>query len=225
MAIATPVLERKLNITSNVAVNNDYGYRSVTDEQHNARIKDNYARLINPDVALSDLIASVEMPAPKKVEPVIAATPVQERPYLVTNARADSALFRADSYVNQKVETAQTATNEEEENEDLRPTLTTQRYRTIERKTENQATVNKSTVNIGKREKIIISAFVSIVIALFALVIINSAIISGLQNQVNQTKMEYQNTYAQSQTLNAEVEAAKAEADENAKIWAAEQNN
>lgn len=168
------------------------------DEAHNARIKSNYAMLINPDAKLEDLLNRSEPQA--TVEPAVAvqptvAAPVREvivnKPYLVENARADSVLFRADNPLNRRSVQAvqENVQQEEEENEDSLPTPTTIQYRsavvrnTVEERKISNAGAEKRT-KLSKKEKIIIAAVISVIVALFALIIINSAIISSLNSDI-----------------------------------------
>lgn len=168
------------------------------DEAHNARIKSNYAMLINPDAKLEDLLNRSEPQA--AVEPAVAvqptvAAPVREvivnKPYLVENARADSVLFRADNPLNRRSVQAvqENVQQEEEENEDSLPTPTTIQYRsavvrnTVEEGKISNAGAEKRT-KLSKKEKIIIATVISVIVALFALIIINSAIISSLNSDI-----------------------------------------
>lgn len=187
------------------------------EESEYSRIKRNYAMLINPELKAGDLLGQkyeeqaaaqaqamqnramqvqamqAQIQAMKaqsvRTEEAVAAP---AKPYLVENARADSQLFRADSAINlnrqMPVKLAQ-ADNEDEENEDLRPTPTTIQYRTtnMQNTTEEGVIQNKSVEKrsiLSKREKIIIAAVVGVFIMLFALIIINSAIISNISNDI-----------------------------------------
>lgn len=186
MAVATPVFENGINEeekTSRVS----YATRAVEDDAHNAGISDRFATLINPNSRLEDLLAPrAQVNAGVKAE----ATAETARPYLVENARADSPLFRADSAINRLPETNAapiSAPSSEEEDEDLRPTSTTIQYRTVEqdrKQTAVKATTDRRSAVLGKKEKIIIAVFVSVVIALLALVIINSAVIANLNADI-----------------------------------------
>lgn len=195
MAVATPVLERT----------------QQADELHNSLIRERYAKLINPETKLSDLRPQAAAPvqeaavvdyATAEPAPVMEQAPVayvQEKPYLVENARADADIFRADSAINRKVTVVQpmvqpqaTAQIEtvEEENEDLRPTSTTMQFTTQaksdafeEGKIENTSAGKR--ISLSKRDKIAIAVVVAVIVALFALIIINSAIISGLNNDLS----------------------------------------
>jgi len=139
MAYATPVLERN-EVTEERKFNNT---PCMTDEEHNMRIKKNYAMLINPEMRLDDVLGrsveEIKPAAPAEVAPSVSVTPVIasvpaapsiiERPYRVENARADSPLFRADNPINQRILNVQKQVAEaqpsveEEENEDLRTCL------------------------------------------------------------------------------------------------------
>ncbi len=190
MAVATPVLERKI-ISDKTSETVTYQGRSMSAEEiHNSRISENYSRLINPDYTIADMFGEREKEAaPAVYEPVqLAAAPV--KPYLVENARATADIFRADSSVNKKAEmaVAPAQNTEEEENEDLRPTPTTIQYKTLgesNKKTTVKIASSEKEHILGKKEKIIIAAFVGIVIALFALIIINSAVIANLHGEIS----------------------------------------
>jgi cell division protein FtsL len=196
MAVTTPILEREVKLTDNgIQQKSTNSTQATYEELHNARIRDNYARLINPNFKIEDLFAEPsveEVKAPEKAAVVTeqVAQPAA-KPYLVENARADAAIFRADSAVNRKVSNvapAATTQSEEEENEDLRPTGTTIQYQTIKNSGKVTVQDNKSESKdfvFGKREKIIVAVFISVVVALFALVIINSAIIANLNNDIS----------------------------------------
>lgn len=196
MAFA-PVLERKVETEENVNTKELFRENLMTaDEKHNSKISYNYAKLINPEYSLNDIIDR-NVPV-SNIEEVNVA-PVQEevRPeslYLVENARADADVFRADSLVNRRVvETAETTANssvDEEENEDLRPTATTIQYRTanaVKPTEKSKIATHSSTKKLGltKKDKIIIAVAVTVIIALFVLIIVNSAVISGLNSDVS----------------------------------------
>lgn len=198
MAVATPVLER--NTADTEKRETLASLTQSAEEIHNARIKENYAKLINPEVGLRELVSE---PVPSR-----QTSRDEIKPYLVENARADAAIFRADSPINMRAQVIapEKAQSEEDESEDLRPTQTTIQYRTVDEK-------NKSTVKInayenehvlGKREKVIIAVFVSVVVALFTLVIVNSIIIANLNSDlaaieqgINSARVALQNVNSQ----------------------------
>lgn len=200
MAVDTPVLERITKDTEkkcSVPSRMDF----MAEEEHNARIRDTYARLINPDNKIEDVFKRAEAKASAVAEkPVSQSAPAPVKrsiagshAYVVENARADAAIFRADSSVNaQRAQIAQVkkevavTTPAEEENEDLRPTPTTIQYQTIGMKsvTKTTAATKKSAVTFGKREKIIVAVFVAVVIALITLVLVNATIISNLNAEI-----------------------------------------
>jgi len=212
MAVATPVLERKLNTEDE----SDYkreNYKSAVmseDEKHNSQISSNYAKLINPEYTLKDIIVKTEV-QPK------AEIPVHElyakKPYLVENARADAEIFRADSEINKRAQAevlASSASAEEEENEDLRPTPTTIQYKTAgvkkvveEGKIENTSAKRR----LSKREKITIAAIVSVVVALFVLIIINSAIISSVSSDISALNTSLESVSARYADVSGELNA------------------
>lgn len=202
MAVDTPVLERitqdaekKCSVPSRMDV--------MAEEEHNARIRDTYARLINPDNKIEDVFKRTEEKAPTaSAQPAVqsapAAAPVRRsitgnHPYVVESARTNAAVFRADSAVNAQraqitpIKTAETAVAApaEEENEDLRPTPTTIQYQTIGMTdVKKTAQTQKKGFVFGKREKIIVAVFVAVVIALLTLVIVNATIISNINAEI-----------------------------------------
>lgn len=195
MAAETPVLERNPAERLRMPYSASMSYADCFNEEeiHNARIRDTYARLINPESKIEDFFSAdreEEVIEEKTVDKAEAVAPA--RPYLVENARADSVLFRADNPINRAVAQNQAAEavdelDCEEDDEDLRPTATTIQYQTISRsstKSEIKSSTGKKGFVIGKKEKIIIAVFVSVIIALLALVIINSAVIAGLNNDI-----------------------------------------
>ena len=228
MAVATPVLERQ-TLQQQSAVS--------SDELHNAQIKENYRRLMDPSLdgngakgvnaavskeqAIEDLRASI-LRHPKPVQQPVVQEPVRQQyaqpvqpiqpvqvvdavqsvqpvqpvqpaqPYLVTNARADSEIFRADSPINQcraAITEAPEAVIEDDDNEDLRPTMTTIQYKNMseseKRDVRAMAAEQRNKHVLEKRDKIIIAAFISVVVALFVLVIVNSAVIAGLNSELS----------------------------------------
>ena len=182
MAIATPVLERKVNTKVTVpGEKQSYGYTRMTeDEIHNARIKDNFARLINPNAKVGDLFEN-PVEEQKQVAPVIS----------------------------NKIE---------EETEDERPTLTTIQYKTIDKAENKEKAVKAESVGLSKKERIIIAAFVGIMVMLFALIIINAAIISGLNADVSALQNTLQSVQGNFEVVNSQViEAGSAE---NVVNWA-----
>ncbi len=231
MAADTPVLENTTTVRRR-----DYGYTVPThrdfvaeEDLHNARIKDTYARLINPDNRIEDVFGTARAAAPvQESAPVQATAPVAEvapsvraaapQIYRVENARADSVLFRADSTINRVAEEAYApATIEapvaqiesEEEDEDLRPTPTTIQYQTIGEKSEQVAVrsiAGKRQHVIGKKEKIIIAVAIAIVVALIALVIVNSTIIANLNEDIADVQAQMTTVRGALAGVNATIE-------------------
>ena len=205
MAVATPVLER------NDSAEKNFGTALETaDELHNSKIKENYARLINPDFKKEEAEKSA---APVYEQPVYeqsfevqknAYSAAPEKPYLIEGARADADIFRADSPINRKFvqpEQVAQAESDDEENEDLRPTRTTIQYKTSDVKStvEEGVIANNDAekrTGLSKRDKIIIAVVVSVIVALFVLIIVNSAIISGLNNDLNSLQSSLTNVKA-----------------------------
>ena len=183
MAVLAPVLERKVNTEEEFTTEESRETLMTAEERHNSRIKFNYARLINPDTTVGDIIEK-ETAQQRVEEPVI-----EQKPYLVENARATADIFRADSIINSRQAVVDQVQEEEEENEDLRPTQTTIQYRTeaaskvvIEDKISNrEAKVSR----FSKRDKVIMAVALLVIVALFVLVIINSAVLSNLNSEIS----------------------------------------
>lgn len=184
MAVLAPVLERKLNTEEKTAEARNTALMNEED-RHNSQISSKYKALINPDATAHDVLGK-EVTVQRRSE--ITAVPVKEqKPFLVENARVDSDLFRADSVINRKTEISAIA--EEEENEDLRPTLETIKYRTENKSKiviDDKISNKKSRLSkLSKRDIIIIAATALVVLALFILVVINSAVLSYINNEID----------------------------------------
>lgn len=195
MAVDSPVLERISGETKERICAVPSRLDFMAEEEHNARIRDTYARLINPENKIEDVFNRAQQEESVAVEQHETHTANSAfRPYVVENARADAAIFRADSAINaRRVEVEQDYTTvavapAEEENEDLRPTPTTIQYQTIGKQEEQTKATEKKSFTFGKREKIIVAVFVAVVIALVTLVIVNSAIISNLNADIAQVQ-------------------------------------
>lgn len=191
MAVDTPVLERVTNKEERkCAVPSRMDY--MAEEEHNARIKDTYAKLINPENKIEDVFKRAQAETPVVEEkPVVRRSITGGHAYKVESARTNADVFRADSAINAKkqeiaqMQTAETTVAAEEESEDLRPTPTTIQYQTIGKTgvKRAEATQRKGFV-FGKREKIIVAVFVAVVVALLTLVIINATVISNLNAEI-----------------------------------------
>ena len=199
MAVLAPILERKINTENDFSVKriNTQQFTTeesrpttfkTTDEDHNARIKSIYEKIINPDSTVSDIIQNE--PVQQRAEvPVI-----EQAPSWVENARADSDLFRVDSMINSRQaqatkEPEQEKEQEEEENEDLRPSEETFKYRTVAKNKvvieDKTAEKQAKTTRFSKRDKIVMVVALLVIVALFVLVIINSAVLSNLNREVS----------------------------------------
>ena len=193
MAVDTPVLERPTQEkVREYAVPSRFDV--VAEAEHNARIKDTYAKLINPENKIEDILNRAQKNA-KMQEPTANQAPEVVRPYLVENARADADIFRASSAINSKAvdasavefEQAIQEVNMDDEDEELRPTPTTIQYQTIGKlAVEEKAEVSKGAkaFTFGKKEKIIFAIVVAVVVALVALIIINSTVIRTLNADI-----------------------------------------
>ncbi len=194
--MAVAILDRTLESLENteetreIQLKNTYSARNLSDEQHNAKIGEIYARLINPSAKIDDIL---ERNSAEPVNTSEAKDIFVNKPYLVENARADAEIFRADSLVNRKamdiLPATAYATESEEENEDLRPTQTTIQYKTngVTKTVEEgkiQNTDAEKRAGLSKKEKIVIGVVIGVIVALFALIIINSAILSGINSEL-----------------------------------------
>lgn len=228
MAVATPVFERKINTRK---TEDERRYEGMSAEDlHNSRISDNYARLVNPENKIKDIVASIDVegshvlqPAVEVYEPAMqpamppAMPPVMQAAqpqaiaspapaYFVRNARADADIFRADSPVNAPVAYMQAqpvyANSVEDESDDLRPTSTTIQYQTIGADGAAMPLNSASAMDEGeisrlaeqprkengfvlkRRDKVILGVIVTLILAVFALIIVNSAVISNLSADI-----------------------------------------
>lgn len=197
MAVATPVLERS-------------SVQELEDKKHNLLIKERYAKLVNPETRINDLRTESGYEEYREEAPVSdyseaetneALQPVQEtrtytaEPYLAPSGRADAEIFRVDSAINKRLRSANTvaasAENEEEENEDLRPTSTTIQYKTekMQSVVEEGGKISiesKKKINLSKRDIAVIAVVATIILALFVLIIVNSAIISTINKDLSE---------------------------------------
>ncbi len=264
MSVASSVIERNTYLqqpTRNEAAALD------ADQLHNARMKNNLARLLDPSNTTEDVVASIdaegnhvirstpveeEPQAPLSAhdmlygprrntkatvtrgivannQPVQPAAPARQPVYMVTNARADSDLFRADSPINRQVYAStpaeayaaaramadamaaaapapaaapaavQPVQVANDESEDLRPTATTIQYQTIgadgsvvinspataqQNSTVHSEENTEKKFTLTRRDKTVIGVIVGLILAVFVLIIVNSAVISGLNNDI-----------------------------------------
>ena len=230
MAVATPIIERKISrqVSENAGM--------TADELHNARMGNNLARLLNPEYKIKDIVASidaegsdvvaaapaaeqqVQSPAPARQydNGIIARRAPAQEVYTVKNARADADIFRADSAVNRISAQAPA----EEENEDLRPTPTTIQYQTIsadgtaiagrsramhEGEISRTADEGKS-IRLTKRDKIVLGVIVGLILAVFVLIIVSSAVISNLNSDIEYFEGRVEGARAAQSQVAAELE-------------------
>ena len=214
MAVAAPVLERIVEeeqISAPVRV----APSMTADELHNSQMRENLAKILNPEAKMSDF--SFNSPKAAAAEPVVFAEPAIEemaapaQPYLVQNARADADIFRADSIFN-RVAAAPVVDEveiEEEENEDLRPTPTTIQYKTAGHKTVEEGKIANTSaekrVGLTKKQKIVIAVVVSVIITLLALIIVNSAIITNLNNDLSSLQSHLSSVKTAANNINNQI--------------------
>lgn len=219
MAVDTSVLERRVSESTKPNAQFSVPSRSEyeAEDEHNARIKDNYAKLINPENKIEDILAhgsaqtaevepeQVEQPV-QNVQPMQTVRPVQNvqtveaEPYMVKNARADSALFRADNPLNKRfISPEVNEMADEEEDEDLRPTPATIQYRTIDRAESTTVAKQRARFSLTKKQKITAIVLVAVIVALITLIIINSTIIANLNADIANLNSDIAN-------INTEIE-------------------
>lgn len=153
----------------------------------------------------------VQVEAPIQSNAAVEEKRQADEPYFVRNARADSYIFRANSPVNSMSAEAQFKRSvtapaapavhnvSDDENEDLLPTPTTIQYKTVSEvnrvndgKIQNKSQSERAKkLIISKKEKITIAAVITMIVALFVLIIVNSAIISRLSNDVASLEDSY----------------------------------
>lgn len=276
MAVATPVIERRFS--QQINEREERGGMNA-DELHNARMKDNLARLLNPEYKIKDVVASIDTdgsqvvksaapaadvsaqpaapaqlyeangiiarraPAQQEYVQPVQSAPVYQQPaqsaaqpvYMVKNARANADIFRADSPVNRPAQAYAAARSmaaaqaapavmpAEEESDDLRPTATTIQYQTISAdgtaiagrtRTMQEGEIarpaereeSESKINLTKRDKIIIGVIVGLILAVFVLIIVNSAIISNLNSDISRLEGMADTARAAYESAYSEVE-------------------
>lgn len=284
MAVATPVIERRFS--QQINEREERGGMNA-DELHNARMKDNLARLLNPEYKIKDVVASIDTdgsqviksaapaadvsaqpaapaqlyeangiiarraPAQQEYVQPVQSAPVYQQPaqsaaqpvYMVKNARANADIFRADSPVNRPAQAyaptpaqayaaarsmaaaqaAPAVMPAEEESDDLRPTATTIQYQTISAdgtaiagrmRTMQEGEIarpaereeSESKINLTKRDKIIIGVIVGLILAVFVLIIVNSAIISNLNSDISRLEDMADTARAAYESAYSEVE-------------------
>ncbi len=238
MAVATPVIERKISrqVSENAGMTADelhnarMGNNLARLLNPEYKIKDIVASI---DKEGSDVIAAAPAaeqharpaaaPAQQYDNGILARrSPVQEV-YTVKNARADADIFRADSTVNRV--SAQATAASEEENEDLRPTPTTIQYQTIsadgtaiagrtrvlrEGEASRAADEGKS-IRLSKRDKTVLGVIVGLILAVFVLIIVNSAVISNLNSDIEYFEGRVEGARTEQTQVSAELEELTSE--------------
>lgn len=210
-----------------ITVNSGFGTQMSDDERHNASISEVYSRLISS--------SSVDEVLGRNPDREIAPAPQKDlfasRPYLVENARADAAIFRADNPINRRALNMQptavirptTVVDIEEESEDLRPTSRTIQYKSVSKTVEEGKTENtgvEKRAGLSKKEKIVIAVIVSAIVAMFVLIIINSAVISVINADLGSLQSSLTTVKASFAGVNDEVNELLSDAAENAAEFA-----
>lgn len=235
MATAVPVLERTQEESSLKAYGKLQGGvapQEMTEEQKalafNARISENYQKLINPDYHKAEDVAA----APAYAEPVYAA-PVQEAAPAYTRQRAAD-IFRADSPLHTRTvdfasapayaepsyaapvqETPaapyyeQAAYAEDVTDADLMPTETTNQYRDSlyrEERPAEHAQEKKKGFALTARNKLLIAVYSIVVVVVLALIIVNTSVLGSLDVEVTAREAALNAAIETSQNLEAEID-------------------
>lgn len=237
MAVGTPVFERNTNTYKEDERRKE---RMSAEANHNSRISDNYARLVNPENKIKDIIASIDAEGSQIVQPVVEdIQPVMQRPqaivnqspaYFVRNARADADIFRADSPVNTPAEymLPHPVYTNVTEGEDLRPVSANMQYQTVgvnssvmpfNSADRDESKITRSTEQTEKesrfvlkrRDKVIWGVVVALIVAAFTLIIINSAVISNLKSDISELEALRQTAVAEYEQVVAEFEDVTSE--------------
>lgn len=235
MATAVPVLERTQEESSLKAYGKLQGGvapQEMTEEQKalafNARISENYQKLINPDYHKAEDVAA----APAYAEPVYAA-PVQEAAPAYTRQRAAD-IFRADSPLHTRTvdfasapvyaepsyaapvqETPaapyyeQAAYAEDVTDADLMPTETTNQYRDSlyrEERPAEHAQEKKKGFALTARNKLLIAVYSIVVVVVLALIIVNTSVLGSLDAEVTAREAALNAAIETSRNLEAEID-------------------
>ena len=100
MAVATPVIERR---TYNQSIESEARSAGMTaDELHNARMKDNLARLLNPENKIKDVVASIDADGTQVIQAAPEAVQAPER------SVAPSVVYGADGIIARPASAVQT---------------------------------------------------------------------------------------------------------------------
>ena len=240
MATAVPVLERTQEESSLKAYGKLQGGvapQEMTEEQKalafNARISENYQKLINPDYhKAEDGAAAPAYAEPAYAEPVYAA-PVQEAAPAYTRQRAAD-IFRADSPLHTRTvdfasapayaepsyaapvqETPaapyyeQAAYAEDVTDADLMPTETTNQYRDSlyrEERPAEHAQEKKKGFALTARNKLLIAVYSIVVVVVLALIIVNTSVLGSLDAEVTAREAALNAAIETSQNLEAEID-------------------
>lgn len=239
MATAPAVLNRTRDESSLKAYGRLQGgveQKDMTEEQKalafNARISENYQRLINPDLNKAEEIAApvYEAPAAPVYEAPAAQAPVfaepvrQEAPAYEQRRVAD--VFRADSPLNTRAvnfeqapvrEYVQEVPYYEEEqgyvedamNADLMPTETTTQYRDNLYREEQRVTAveeKKPRTALSARSKLMIMIYSIVVVVIMALIIVNTSVLNTLDGEVAVREAELNAAIAEQSRIEAEIE-------------------
>ncbi|MCD8306724.1 MAG: hypothetical protein LUD51_00635 [Clostridia bacterium] len=156
----------------------------------------------------------------KDPAPAAQAAPAQEA--FDYNTAAFEVVSQSTSF-NPIAAPAAAAATAEEENEDLVPTMTTRQYKTREDgRIENIGAAKKSSIMLSKRDKILMFSIIGIVAVLFVLIIVNAAIISGLNSQVSDVEQEYNAVYSEYAEIDSQIQDTLTDLETNMDQYAAD---
>ena len=245
MATGLPVLEREKTREESAELK-AYGKLSGRDESRemtedqkalhfNARISENYQKLINPDFKSAEEIA-VEAPVfmpQQQAQSAFMPERQAESAYVQQPAAAPerarvSDIFRADSPIRfagldfaeptvyaepaeAPSEPVQEFAPQEqfyaEETEDLRPTATTIQYRSDLYENEKPTAVEeKKGYSMTTKGKLLMAVYALVVVVILALIIINTSVIKSLDAETALRERQLSEAASQYQTLRDEID-------------------
>lgn len=203
MATGLAVLERQKTEQDQESNLKAYGKLSglaenqeLTEDQKalrfNARISENYQRLINPEYTKAEEIA-VAQPVYQQEAPVYTETAAPARARIADIFRADSPVYtngmdftatQANNYVAQD-SVAETVSERMEESADLMPTSTTIQYRTdLFENEKQQVSEEKKGYALTAKGKLLMAVYALVVTVILALIIVNTSVLKTLDGQV-----------------------------------------
>ncbi len=182
------------------------------DREHNAHISENYNRLIHPDEQVKKQETTAAQVPVETAAPVKPLAPIAQEAEAFYDEGTFARHLTSEYLFNAPI--AKTAANaasqeqamaqdmqapiidkaeDEEDDEDLKPTKETLSY--LNKATTAPVTAKTSEKLVNKKERIVFASFISLVVCLIVLVIVNAAIISSLNKNLSSVESEASATY------------------------------